>query len=330
MDTERTDTERTENDLARLMRLAGARPAAPADAEARIRAAVYTRWRADLDGRRAGRRRLWVAGALAAAAAIVLAVVGLRGPAAPSNGGAPIATLTRIVGSLDGLTAGAAIPEGAGIETGPADRAALLLADGTSMRVDHDTTLRLLAGPVIELARGAVYLETGPHPHGTGALTIRTSLGTVRDIGTRFETRLRDGAIEVSVRAGLARLEHAGATRDAAAGVQLIAGQDGAVTSGSVPLHGSAWDWILQVAPAFSIEGRTLGEFLEWTARETGWQVRFTDPAIEAHALGTVLHGSIEGLRPDEAPAAVLPTCGLRQRLEGDTLLIESAEGGSP
>jgi len=318
---------RNEEEIAKLLQLAGTRPAAPADAESRVRAAVLAHWRAGLAPRRGWQRwqrTLWITGALAAAAALVV-FVGIRQTGPGPSEGPRIATLTRVVGSMQGLTLGAPISAGMEIETGPADRAAILLSDGTALRIDHETRLRLLPGPAIELSRGAVYAETGPHAKDSGALEIRTSLGTVRDIGTRFEVRLRDAAMQVSVREGLARLERDGGTHEAGVGSQLIADIGGSVTAREVPVHGPQWDWILLVAPAFDIEGRTLGEFLDWAARENGWRVQFVDPAIAGRAVTTILHGSVQGLRPDEAPAAVLPTCGLRHRIEGDTMLIETA-----
>jgi hypothetical protein len=39
------------------------------------------------------------------------------------------------------------------------------------------------------------------------------------------------------------------------------------------------------------------------------WQ--YEDPDMQDRVQRTVLHGSIDGLTPDEALAAVLPTCGL-------------------
>jgi ferric-dicitrate binding protein FerR (iron transport regulator) len=325
--TNRKDPEGPDGEqvVAQLLRLAGARPAAPADAESRVRAAVHAEWRGGFAARRQRRRILWITGALAAAAAVVVFVGVRRAGPGPSEG-LRIATVTRVVGSLKGLAVGSPIQEGMEIETGPTDRAAFLLSDGTALRIDHETRLRLLPGPALELSRGAVYVETGPRANGSGTLEIRTSLGTVRDIGTRFEVRLRDEAMQVSVREGLARLDRDGGTHEAGVGSQLIAEKDGAVTTRATPIHGPQWDWILLVAPAFEIEGHDLGEFLDWVARENGWRVQFVDPAIAARAATTVLHGSVQGLRPDEAPGAVLPTCGLRHRIEGDTMLIEVAE----
>jgi hypothetical protein len=40
------------------------------------------------------------------------------------------------------------------------------------------------------------------------------------------------------------------------------------------------------------------------------------------HIEQIVLHGSIDGLTPEEALGAVLPTCGLTFRLEGERLIV--------
>ena len=72
---------------------------------------------------------------------------------------------------------------------------------------------------------------------------------------------------------------------------------------------------------------RTLAEYLDWITRETGWRVEYAEPAIARDASTIVLHGSITGLRPDQTPLAVLPTCGLRHRMTDGTLTIERQAG---
>ena len=76
------------------------------------------------------------------------------------------------------------------------------------------------------------------------------------------------------------------------------------------------------------LDGRSLREFLDWIAGENGWQLRFADAAVESQAQ-TTMHGSIEGLTPEEAFAAVLPTAGVEHRLENGVLLIRLAAGGT-
>ena len=326
-----------EAEVERLLRLAGARPSAPDGAEARVHAAVLAQWRAV----RAARRRRMTTLRIAGLAAAVLAVVGVlalrRAGHAPAHAGRAIATLSRVVGSprtapeiLPAIAPGAAMPAGTAIETGPADRVAVILSDGTTLRIDHETRMRLLEGPLVDLDRGAVYAETADHAKAAGTLRVRTRLGTVSDVGTRFEVRVGGDLLEVSVRAGAARLDRDGASREAGSGSRLVVKKEGTIALQRVPVYGDEWDWTLSVAPEFEIEGRTLGEFLDWAARENGLTVRFEDDSIQPHARATVLHGSIHGMRPDEALGAVLPTCDLQHRFEGEALVVRRAARGSP
>jgi ferric-dicitrate binding protein FerR (iron transport regulator) len=327
-----------EADIERLLRLAGARPAAPAAVQERVYAAARARWRSVVAARRRRLGLFWASGLAAAAAAVLMVVApGLRKPIPEAGvaGGLPeAATLTRVVGSprtepptRQAFEPGALIPDDTEIETGPEDRAALLLSDGTSLRLDHDTRIRLLQGPRIDLERGAVYAVSAEPARADRAFRVMTGLGTVRDVGTRFQVRLAGDVLKVTVRSGIARLERGAVTQEAGTGTELVAGAAGAVDVRSAPGHGPEWDWTLSVAPEFELEGRTLGEFLDWAAGEQGLRVEFEDPAVMSHAVATVLHGSVRGMNPDEAVAAVLPTCGLRHSIREDVLLIARGEG---
>jgi hypothetical protein len=79
------------------------------------------------------------------------------------------------------------------------------------------------------------------------------------------------------------------------------------------------------VAPTFNIEGRTLAEFLRWASRETGLDLLYVSDVAEREAVGTVLRGSIEGLRPDESIAAVVSTTGLIVDVRPDRIEVRSA-----
>jgi hypothetical protein len=71
----------------------------------------------------------------------------------------------------------------------------------------------------------------------------------------------------------------------------------------------------------FAIDNRTLAEFLEWAARETGRRVVYASAAAQHAAQSLKLHGSIEGLKPDTALSAVLATTDLTQYQSGDDLI---------
>ncbi len=322
--------------IGRLLRLAGPRPAAPHEREARVKTTVHTEWLAAI---RVRRRRKWMIGGgfgLAAAAAL-LAMVGLVYQ--PTLAPEPVfegevgffETVSGTVrlhedsGGERPVRVGDVIEAGSVIDTGVLGRAAVRLASGHSLRLDRNTRLRGLSDSAVTLESGALYLDSGDAPIDRSA-EIRTAFGVVYDVGTLFEVRLDREQIRVRVREGAINLDRDGQRYDAEAGIELTVDAGGVLTRRSVPIFGPEWDWILAVAPTFELEGSTLDVFLEWVNRETGWSARFLDPRSEAAAPGVVLHGSVEGMRPDQALAAVLPTCGLVHRVDGGILVIQ-AEG---
>ena len=48
------------------------------------------------------------------------------------------------------------------------------------------------------------------------------------------------------------------------------------------------------IAPALEIENRPLAEFVSWMAREHGWQVQYSDEALQHRTLDIRLHGSLD------------------------------------
>ena len=85
---------------------------------------------------------------------------------------------------------------------------------------------------------------------------------------------------------------------------------------------GPEWLWILEAAPALDIEGRSLASFLDWVSRETGWQVRYADEEIARSAQTISLHGTIEGLRPDESLGMILQGSGLDYRKDDGAVVV--------
>jgi hypothetical protein len=117
---------------------------------------------------------------------------------------------------------------------------------------------------------------------------------------------------------------------DAAAGTELRLepGRDPARAT-SAP-YGDDWAWVERVRAPFEIDGVTLGAFLDWASRESGRSWRFAANVADAgEAVAVLVHGSIDGLTVEEALSTVLPSCGLRHRVDGDALMIESDVGPS-
>jgi hypothetical protein len=146
----------------------------------------------------------------------------------------------------------------------------------------------------------------------------------IRDVGTQFEVRTLDEGLRVRVREGRVVWRDRGHDETVAAGMEAMRGADGAITQRPLSPYGPEWGWVLAAAPPFRIEGRTVGEFLTWAAREAGLELRWVEPKLATSAAKVILHGDIGDVGPIEAPALVLPTCGLVSKVEEGGLLVEA------
>ncbi len=282
------------------------------------------------------RRRQWTM----AVAATVVAALGaflLVRPEAPAGVPAPGEAVARVAtveelwnrvqvrsaerSGVAFLASGDTLAERSEIRTGGTGRAALRLATGHAVRLDVATRVRLGTDATIFLEEGAVYVDSAGAEPGT-AVEVHLPLGVVREVGTQFEVRIVDDGLRVRVREGAVDVEIDGVRHPAPAGEEITVGGDGTVVRSEVPSWGEGWSWILLSAPPFDLEGRTVAEMLDWVARETGWRVSYADAGLAAEAGGIVIHSSVEGLRPDEAPGLVLPSSGLDFELGGGELVV--------
>lgn len=246
--------------------------------------------------------------------------------------GAVVATVELVHGDArwagELLQTGAQLLEGAELSTaaGPAasGRLAVRMNDGQSLRLDEDTVVRLASGDQLELVRGAVYVDSPPSETGDQRLDVVTALGTVVEIGTQYEVRIDETGevLDVRVREGAVSVHREGRSVTARLGEALTVRRDGSVSRGVIAPDAAEWLWVLEAAPPRDIEGDSLGSFLEWVSRETGWEVAYASSELEESAPPIVLHGTIEGLRPDETVGPVLLSSGLEHEVENGILLV--------
>lgn len=303
-----------EDEIEKLLRLADPGPELPLGGEARIRAAVRPLWQQEVRRRKV--RRV-VALTFAAAAAVTTAfLLLLPRRAEPPMPPVEVARVELVRGPADETLRNTSVMAGARLHTSPSTRAALRLSGGQSLRLDNDTAVRLLSAQRIVLERGAVYIDSGG-AHAK-AVEVRTPFGDVRDIGTRFEVRVekqllvrvREGSVDVAAGAQHFRL-----------GAGLEARVDNAGRQTGV-LDAGAKSWSAAVAPPFLIDGRSVAELLDWSARESGLGIRYADAETERLARSTVLHGSASDLSPLEAVEVILPTAGLEAHADKGALQV--------
>jgi ferric-dicitrate binding protein FerR (iron transport regulator) len=303
-----------------LLKAGGRRPVVPADRSERVRDAVRARWQLLLAERTRRRRIGWVVSVASAAA--VLAAVGLgldrfRTPVAPEPSGVRVERVTNVAQ----LPLGWTVPRGGAVVTGPDGRVALRAPSGHSLRLDVGTTLHVLAGAAFVLERGAVYVDSGPGQTTPGTFVrIDTPFGSVEDRGTQFEARLDAGSLTLRVREGVVSVSRPAQRLVADAGQSMRLDAAGIVERTDDAGTAASWSWVEAIAPTMEIEGRSLLDFLNWSARERGVRLRFEDDRLAEKAPKIVLKGSIAGMTLEQALTSVLPTCGMTYRWEPGAL----------
>lgn len=302
------------DDVGRLIAQAGRRPAPSAEMQESVRAAVEQAWNESVSQRNLRRRSLW----LSAAAAVIAVTVGLlwfgrsREPIARPD----VATFVAARGevSFGGgrghalVVAGSQLPAGTSVRTG-ASGFVLVTVGSAGVRIGPDTTLHLDAPGHLILAGGRLYAETDEPAAPGPSLTVDTPLGRVSHLGTQFQIVLDSEGMDVSVRSGSVKV-----TEDKR-GAQVLTGgegvevlRNGAIRRVSVPTYGPSWAWVDALEPDFPIGGRSLAEFLAWYTRETGLRLVLLGGATTVAIGHTTLSGSIAGLTPNQALAAVMAT----------------------
>lgn len=310
--TDEHDEMSSDDGVAALLRQVGAREEPSAALMEDVRRAVHGEWRTVVSQRR--RRRRFVAFGLAAsiAAIAVIASWALRF-AAPES--AIAVTVARLDGEARLQTAdasrtvavGDALAVGAVLTTDRATRLALAYGANASIRVDGGSRIERLAQDRFRLSAGAVYIDVRPHAQ-RHELVIETLAGEVRHLGTQYQVREADGVVDVSVREGRVEIASANGAALASAGERVRITAAGQVERGAISAQDASWDWAEATSPPFAIDDRTLAEFLDWAARETGREVAYASPEAQRQAQTLKLRGSIEGLDPDTALSAVLAT----------------------
>jgi ferric-dicitrate binding protein FerR (iron transport regulator) len=335
-------TERDDETMQRLLRLAGPRAPIPEQVEARVYAKVHSEWRASSrspDGERVYRhvRREWKKDAtrrryrrwalpVALAASLVLALTIVLQPQPSAPGSLGIGTVARAVGGLPGGSLplpGETVRAGDVLTTGLGEGLSILVNSVESLRLDQNTTLVVVARNEFRLDGGRIYADTGDFMYHDRGLLIDTPMGSVTDVGTQFTVQVAAERLDVAVREGRVDVSHGADEFVAVAGERLSLSPAGEPLVESVEPHDAFWDWAETLAPVFDIENKSLLDFLRWAARETGRELVFEDNELRMSAMRTDLHGSVADFEPLEAVESVLATTNFRYRILGDRIVIE-------
>lgn len=320
------DTDR--DALTDLFAHASARERPSPEEEAVIRSRLHAQWQAMTAKRKRNRQRL----AFAAAATITLAVLmTLMFGTTPQPQTAPthVADLEKVQGSV-WLAAGAntekvpldlavSLVTGQTLVSGFEARLAFRWHNGILLRMDQSSEIRIVSPHEIALESGRLYIDTDSSEAGGDAFTVLTPAGAVRHVGTRYMTSVSFGTTSVSVRDGLVLLGDA--DEPASGGTRLVVDASGQLKREMTPIYGDRWAWTETLVGTFPSEGRSLSDFLAWTARETGRRVAFGSVAAEQRARSTRLSGDID-LPPMDALPLVMRTTDLTAETRAGVIFV--------
>jgi hypothetical protein len=314
------DLHQDEN-LAKLLRTAGSRSAAPEDLAKRVEQNVRSHWNKTIRVRKAVRFILVLSSSVAACLLLYIFSLDRLAKEVPVpvgivenlSGNVFVTSKENIEGPNGFLRRSDVLIAGSTLESGESGRLLMRLLGGVTLRMDANSRVRIVSESNFVLDQGAVYFDSG---NRRSSVTLLTGIGTVQDTGTQFEVRLQKESIRIRVREGSISFQAKGVSKTANAGTELAVDTTGKASQNSISKYGEDWDWVSEVLPTFRLEGRSLMEFLTWVSRENGWTLRFESPHIRDSANKIILHGSIAGFSSSESPAAILSVSGLSYDLD--------------
>ena len=319
----------SDQDIGRILRAAGRRKQLPDD-----RKAVWeAQFRKELEAQRLRRtrRRQRIVGGLAATVAIIaVALSGLSQRPPPFE---PVIRISAITGDAilvdpsgkeRQLARGNILEMNSVLTTGKKGFVSVAYA-GYDLRINAESQLEFGAGE-IALSKGEIYANDNEQRIGQIQLKINTPFGWVRDIGTQFTVAVGQDGTVTTVRRGTvvvntgAQEYQATAEPDTASQLHMDSQQQVHITQ--VPPSGQEWRWIYQARPAYSLEGSTALQFLQWSVGESGLALEFASGSAEVYARRTTLHGDFGHLTPEKTVAPVLASTSLTAVVSGNTLKV--------
>lgn len=330
-----SDSDLRDDDIGRLIRSAGRGPFPSPEARARTYSATNAAWRRSVAERRSSRRRLvWFAAAAGVVAMVVTAlVVNVGVETGPQN--APVlATFARVDGPVELVSAGEqrrvspgadldGIRTGDLVRTGNGGRAAVDLSPGLVLRVNEQSAVRFASAELLALERGTLYVDTGPNGSAV-AFEVRTSLGSVRHLGTQYEVSVDGRAVRLRVREGEVVFQDDAREVRADAGEQVSIAETGEPVRTAFAPYDPAWDWAESLAVLRGASDASVAELLDWVGRERGLNVLYAESATRAEAERLMLH-NVDGLTPADVLDVIVGTTSMRY-IRRDGELIVSTE----
>ena len=321
------DTVISEEQIERILRAAGSRMEPPVGMADAVKENVRAVWQEEVARKKRNKFQKW-----GLAASVTLAIsVGVWQWTDSTQ--AKFATLDRVINEVsvsgDGThwtpSGTLDVAEPMEIKTGVDSLASVTMSDGVNLRIAADSHVEIFNEDRVQLKEGRIYIDSHK-PSGVKSteIAILTDYGIARDIGTQFEVSASQEGWQVRVREGRVVVSDDDLLEESAQGSVIRISKANEMTQSQVSPGDASWDWTQKVTPEYSIENKSVDEYLQWVARETGQEVHYENEFTQWTASNIRLHGSIEGISPEQSLSMVLATTELKYlRTEQGAIFIK-------
>jgi hypothetical protein len=203
---------------------------------------------------------------------------------------------------------------------------ALKLTDGSEIRIADNTqlswseqTITLLQGKIYHDTDDALATEVAP-------LTIATVNGSVQHIGTRYMVSQNGNDVAVAVRSGSVKLTAANTQTAEELTIEhsqlAKINQQGEVAVEPVTAFDPLWDWTFVAQAGFDLENKSLFQFVQWFAEQSGLTVDWQNH--ESQTKRVRLQGNIKNMQPELAINTVFQSTQFNYEIENGVLQINN------
>ncbi len=213
------------------------------------------------------------------------------------------------------------------IKTKRNNRLLVNLFNGNQFRVDENTHLLVASNNHLSLLAGRIYVDSESSA-GHHQLTIETPLARVNHIGTQYSVAFVADELSVGVRDGLVLIKGDDLVEsEVAKGRNLLLKSNGEVAYSNITSYDPMWYWTQKITNGFSIQDKTLSDYLDWVSSETGYPIKWESETVRRKADSIKLSGSINGLLPVDSLDVILPTTRFNYSLDEDQIYIHNENG---
>lgn len=324
-DVPNTDPDTAEdNEMKSLFGEASLRPQPSAELLARAKKAARPEWEAAVQRRKAETRTRRRFGTWAMAAAIaLLAVMSVNqlvsGPVLDVQ---VVRTAGLSQNQVELQTGRITLREADELRTiGPAE---LQLSIGANKQVDlrlaPGTHARWHSAERLELLAGGIYVDT----HGDARFGVDTSVGKIRDIGTRYVVSVNGETMEVAVSDGSIELQTPQGVTAAAPGSTstsaVLRVANGSVSRTEESRDAPRWLWVDDFPREY--QGMLIADALADLAIRVGKDLSYAGSGDRAQANSYIVQGETESLSAEEALRIIADTNDLKVTVVGETITV--------